>query len=187
LIVALVLMVIAAGFYAYRVAQKQSGSVIPYGSPSPSVSASTTATPVATPVAESSACATGELSASISYSGGAAGTSYYYLALKNVGSKTCTENGYPGVSLEDSSGTMLGQPAARDSAVAVQTFNLAPGKSAYARVEFPNPGAFEPGQCSANAASMQVFPPNQTKSLQVGSSLPYCPGFSATALSLQQQ
>ncbi|HEY2003548.1 MAG TPA: DUF4232 domain-containing protein [Candidatus Saccharimonadia bacterium] len=175
LVVALLVAMGAAAFMAYANNRKPTRNTI---TPAPSATMSTSPR-----VAE---CQTSVLAATLTSSGGAAGTIYYSLALKNTGAKTCTERGYPGVSLVDGSGSMLGQPATRNSSVTPQTITLSPGASVYAQVGVPNAGNFGPGQCSANSAALRVYPPDQTQYLQVNAQLQSCPGFSTTALSSTQ-
>jgi hypothetical protein len=158
--------------------------------PAGSLTIKSSAKPSASPMASSGpagSCQSANLSAELNKSGSAAGTTYYSLVLRNFGSQACTMNGYPGLSMVDSKGNVLGSPAARNAVIAPQTLSLAHGKAAYAQVRFPNPGNFSAGQCSADAAAMKVYPPDQTQALNVKSKLPYCPGFSTSAMSLTQQ
>jgi len=196
LVIALLVAIGTATFMAYANNRQPTSNTItpaptatmsasPATSTSPAAAASATPTPTAQPAMTE--CQTSALAATLTTSGGAAGTIYYSLALKNVGAKTCTEAGYPGVSLVSASGATLGQPAMRNTSVAPQTITLSPGAAAYAQVGVPNAGNFDAGQCSAVSAAMRVYPPDQTQYLQVSTQLQACPGFSTTALSSSTQ
>ena len=53
-------------------------------------------------------CTSSALSVSLGEGNGAAGTIYYPLRFTNIGTTACALEGYPGISLVDSSGTRLG-------------------------------------------------------------------------------
>jgi hypothetical protein len=158
-------------------------------SPTPTAAVAGTNSPAASaapsptnPPATSASCQASELTGTIDSSGAAAGTYYWNLGLKNAGSRTCTLYGYPGVSLVDASGNQLGQPAERNPVNAPKTISLAPGQSASAQFGISNPGNFEPGKCTGKSAALRVYPPGETKYLQVTFQEQYCPGFNVAAL-----
>jgi hypothetical protein len=101
---------------------------------------------------------------------------------KDSSGPKCTLYGYPGASLVDASGAQLGQPAQRDPVITPRVVTLQPGGVAYARLGFPNPGNFPPGKCTAPAANLRVYPPDDLQSLLVATNHAYCPGFSVTAI-----
>lgn len=146
-----------------------------------------TATPTATPAASASPTSTADCLSSFTLSlvengGGTAGTYYYNIALTNAGSQSCTISGFPAASLLSSDGTVLGK-ATNSTTVTTQSLVVAPGKVVYAALGFPNAGNFDPGTCSAAAATLSVTPPGASKALTTPVTRPYCPGFSVSALS----
>ena len=155
----------------------------PSVSPTPSATASPTATASATPTTVAQ-CASANLAVSLTSGSGTAGTYYYWLTLTNNGSQSCTMTGFPGVSLLDKSGVMLGQ-ASRTSATA-QKLTVAAGKAAYSQLGFPDAGNYSSGTCSTGADSLRVYPPNETAPLSIANIAQYnspftgqyCPGFS---------
>jgi hypothetical protein len=183
-VLVVIVVVLGAALVLTRASNKKSAS----SSPTPTASAQISPTPSTsqqtTAVGE---CKTSQLSASLLPASSAAGTSYQTIVLTNVSSSNCTVEGYPGVSLADANGSILGASASRDTVTTPSQLTLAPNKSAYANVGFPDPGNFSPGQCSTPAAIIKIFPPDQTTALKVANTMQYCPGFSVTALSAQLQ
>lgn len=125
-----------------------------------------------------SACQTGELSASaaIDKGGGAAGSIYATLVIKNESKRTCIVTGYPGVSLVDANGNQIGEPADKtneqSSAVA-----LAPSETAKAQLRFVE-NNFDDGICQTGATQLKIYPPNQTTALAPPTPhTEWCPGF----------
>jgi len=168
---------------------RQSPSATPTPSSPPSsatASASTTAEP-ATSKPLSTRCHTADLSLALQDAGAAAGTSYKWVVLTNSSGPTCTLFGYPGVSLVDASGALLGKPAERNPVHAPQVVTLHPGESGYATVGFPNAGNFSPGTCTAESASMRVYPPDELRSLLTTVHEAYCPGFSVSVITATKQ
>ncbi len=94
-----------------------SSSAPPAGSSAPSTAPTPTAAPSSTggTAAPAGRCDTGSLAGSIeSGSGGAAGSTYVHLALRNTGSSTCTLQGWPGVSfVGGGDGSQIGAAATR--------------------------------------------------------------------------
>lgn len=184
-VLVVLLFLITGSLLAYRIHQKpgapSSPTVPKASSPSPSASPSGSAQ------ASASRCVSAGLTLSVSDAGGAAGTQFQSLALKNTSNRPCTVFGYPGASLLSANGTLIGQPATRNTSRTPQTITLAPGQSAFATLGFPNPGNFEPGKCAANATTLRIFPPEETQPLQIPSQRQFCPGFSVTALTSNPQ
>jgi hypothetical protein len=130
----------------------------------------------------STRCRTADLSISLEPAGAAAGTFYEWIVLKNSSGPRCTFYGYPGASLVDGSGAQLGHPAQRNPVYTPHVVTVLPNQSAYSRLGFPNPGNFPPGQCTANASNLRVYPPDDLQSLLVSTNHPYCPGFTVTGI-----
>ena len=111
-------------------------------------------------------CATSQLVVWIDLPGnGTAGSTYYSLQFTNLGSRTCTLRGYPGVSAVDLAGRSLGGGAGRNSLQGVATVTLARGASRTAVLRVTDTGALPAAGCrEAAAAGIRVYPPGQTAS-----------------------
>ncbi|MCM3503909.1 DUF4232 domain-containing protein [Curtobacterium sp. ODYSSEY 48 V2] len=134
-------------------------------------------------------CTTGSLSGSVeSGSGGAAGSTYVHLALRNTGSTTCTLQGWPGVSfVGGGSGEQIGAPATRDEASAHPTVTLAPGAVAVAPLRITQAENYPTATCDpVSADGFRVYPPGSTESLFVrDSGITACRSTDAGLLSVQ--
>jgi hypothetical protein len=109
-------------------------------------------------------CVTSHLTVSLPSGDGAAGTTYFELAFRNVSGSTCEMNGYPGVSFLDASGAQIGVPAQRTGASYAQV-DLAPDATAYSVLAVPNPDV---RACpAATAHTVRVFPPNETRAVNI--------------------
>lgn len=126
-------------------------------SPSPGPSPSTA---IPTQGAPSGVCASSQLTLAVGTTNGAAGSTYTTFFLTNSGQQACTLQGYPGVSVLDPAGSMVGQPADR-SGPAGQPIAVAPG----IRAQFVlTAGRVPRSGCAApqSSAQIQVYPPDQT-------------------------
>jgi hypothetical protein len=123
-------------------------------------------------------CATADLALSQEPGGAAAGTHFLSLVLTNTSGAECSLTGFPGVSLIDSAGKQIGQPADRNPAVTPQTVTLKPGESAHATAGFPNYQNFPAGQCSGPSAAVKIYPPDELNALTIPVTDYSCPGFS---------
>ncbi|MHB1434438.1 MAG: DUF4232 domain-containing protein, partial [Streptosporangiaceae bacterium] len=114
-------------------------------------------------------CQTSWLQGSVGAPNGAAGTFYYPVELSNVSATACTLYGYPGVSVVTSpTGSQIGQAAARIPTFGPRLINLAPGQSAHASLQLPDPGDFDPGVCQpATVHWLRVYPPGQAAPLYI--------------------
>lgn len=122
------------------------------------------------------------LSLSQGSSSGAAGTIYKNAVITNTGSSTCHLTGYPGVFMQDGSGTQVGRGAAANSLYPAVTVTLAPGAKAHTVVAFPQQPNFPAGTCSAIGSSMKLYAPGLATPLVAPWSDYSCPGFSATTM-----
>ena len=102
--------------------------------------------------------------------GGTAGSTYYPLELSNVGHRTCTLNGYPGVSASRG-GAQVGPSATRNQQ-AHGTVALRPGATAHAILRIVDWGAL----CSQEvvADGLKVFPPGETRAETIPFSFGAC-------------
>jgi hypothetical protein len=138
---------------------------------SPSASTSVTAQPTSssggtgTTVAR---CAASSLAGSIQAgSGGAAGSVYVTLALKNTGAAACTLQGWPGVSLVGGgNGTQIGKSADFDRSTTHATVTLAPGTTSTASFKYVQAGNFPAAECvPTKGDGFRVYPPGSKQSL----------------------
>ncbi len=143
---------------------------------SPSTSTGGSAPASSTPVTSSPAstrCHTSELSAALQPAQGGAGSIFTPLSLTNTGTRTCVVTGYPGVSLLDASGAILGVPATRDPGTVV-SITLAPKAAAHTIVDTQN--AIDPTQCGPMSTSVLIYPPDETDSITIAGALQICGG-----------
>lgn len=107
-----------------------------------------------------------------------AGTLAYDLVLTNMGKRSCALGGFPGVSLVNANGNMIGSPAERAANYAEKTLTLAPNAKVKAVMSISNSTNFDAGQCKDGATKLRVYPPNDTGYLSVATSVTsWCPGF----------
>lgn len=111
-------------------------------------------------------CSADALSAALSANGQEMNSRYFDLALTNTGKSACTLKGYPGLSLADSSGKRIGDPAERsqdgDASLAV---HLAPGAAAHVTVKSPTKDVTD-GKCWAKPDHLVVYAPGEKQSVQ---------------------
>lgn len=147
-------------------ASESSGS----GSASPATTesggAATTSATATTSSTGPALCKAANLKASLDATGGgAAGSVYMQLILKNSGAKPCLLKGFAGVSLTaGSGGSPIGAPATRDDSAPVADVLLAPGKSGKATLRYTQAGNY-PACTRTPAAGFRVYPPEDTASL----------------------
>ncbi|WP_069712714.1 DUF4232 domain-containing protein [Curtobacterium sp. ER1/6] len=148
-----------------------SASAPPAGSSAPSTASTPTAAPSSTGgTAAGGRCATGSLAGSIEAgSGGAAGSTYVHLALRNTGSSTCTLQGWPGVSfVGGGDGSQIGAAATRATESPHPTVTLAPGAVAVAPLQVTTAANYPTEKCQPVAADgFRVYPPGSKESLFV--------------------
>ncbi|MBN6035400.1 DUF4232 domain-containing protein [Amycolatopsis sp. 195334CR] len=145
----------------------------------PSSSAAPTSEPTTTPptTTESTASPGGEAPAAgneklckvadltITLGGGdaAAGTVYRQLEFINAGKRTCTIQGFPGVSYAAGSDEHQVGPAAFREGSKGEAIELAPGEKASADVGFVQVRNYDPGTCQpTEVTGIKVYPPQET-------------------------
>ena len=94
-----------------------------------------------------------------------AGNVYMPLVLTNKSTGTCTLTGFPGVSLLDSAGSAIGDPATRRGA-SRSTVSLPPGGSASAMLHTLNEGTSDT-PCRRAPARIRAYPPDSYTSMTV--------------------
>ncbi len=101
---------------------------------------------------------------------------YWDLTFTNAGPASCTLDGYPGVSFLTAGRTPITAPATRADA-SLHQVTLAPGQTASAQLKTPNIGNLPKAACHrATAASLRVYPPNDTVPVFVSTRIGVCAG-----------
>lgn len=113
-------------------------------------------------------CKVADLKLSLGGGDSATGTTYRALVFTNKGGRTCTIQGFPGVSyVTGDDGHQVGPAAFRTgSKGAVVTLN--PGDSAYATVGFVQVHNYDPADCApTETRGLRVYPPHEYDSMFV--------------------
>ncbi|EFL20930.1 putative lipoprotein [Streptomyces himastatinicus ATCC 53653] len=110
-------------------------------------------------------CSTEQLRLSLGRKDVGAGNVYMPLVLTNKSTGTCTLTGFPGVSLLDSAGSAIGDPATRRGA-SRSAVSLAPGASASAMLHTLNEGTSDT-PCRRAPARIRAYPPDSFSSMTV--------------------
>ncbi|TRV78108.1 DUF4232 domain-containing protein [Streptomyces sp. 130] len=108
-------------------------------------------------------CPAEGLGMSVKRGDGGAGQVYYELTFVNKSGHSCALNGFPGVSLIQRDGAVVGAPAERDGASHGATV-LAPGRTAHVVLHTLNQGIAD-GGCWKQAAYLRVYPPGSKEAL----------------------
>ena len=103
--------------------------------------------------------------------GGVAGGYYYPLEFTNIGKRTCTLYGYPGVSGYRDAMGQVGKAAVRDQMAHI-TVTLAQGETANAQLKIADWGAICTKAVSADG--LKVLPAGQTVAKEIGFSFQAC-------------
>jgi hypothetical protein len=121
-------------------------------------------TTTAQTISSSTTCSTSVLMVSATGPNGATGTITYILYFKNIGTTTCSLNGFPGVSFISAAGAQVGSPASRSASTPVQVM-LSPSESALTTLNIEDPGVA--GCTATSIQGLRVYPPNETASSTV--------------------
>lgn len=127
--------------------------------------------------AASGECKVADLSLSLSEGEGTAGTYYRSLVFTNKGTRTCTIQGFPGVSyVAGDDGHQVG-PSAKRNGEKGPAITLEPGESAYADVGFVQVMNYDPAVCQpTETRGIRVYPPHEYDSMFVPSPGTGCAG-----------
>jgi hypothetical protein len=119
-----------------------------------------------TPTASDNECKVADLSLKLGGGDAAAGTSYRALVFTNKGTRTCTMQGFPGVSyVAGDDGHQVGPAAFRDGAKG-STVTLKPGASSFVDVGFVQVGNFDANACKpTEVRGLRVYPPHDYDSM----------------------
>jgi hypothetical protein len=119
-----------------------------------------------TPVAVSTECKVADLKVSLGGGDAAAGTTYRDVIFTNKGSRTCTIQGFPGVSyVAGNDGHQVG-PAAYRTGQKGPVITLKPGGTAFTDVGFVQVANYDPGVCKPTSVrGLRIYPPHDYDSL----------------------
>jgi len=145
------------------------------GTSQPAPTTSTTPPPTSTPQAQvqptppaaaSNECKVADLSLRLGGGDAAAGTTYRAIVFTNKGARTCTIQGFPGVSyVAGDDGHQVG-PAAFRTGEKGAVITLKPGDSAFADVGFVQVGNFDPAVCKpTEVRGLRIYPPHDFDSM----------------------
>ncbi len=95
--------------------------------------------------------------------------------LTNKGSRSCTLDGFPGVSfVTGDTGDQVGEPARRNE-TATQLVTLAPGAGAATLLLITNPGAYDPAECKpVDVRGLRIYPPGEKAALYLENATSTC-------------
>ena len=153
-------------------------------------SSPTAPAPASSAPASAPSCSTSNLRITLGDGGAGAGTDFTVLDFANNGTSTCTLFGFPGVSLTNSSGAQIGAAATRNPSKAATVITLAPGAKANATLGVANAENYPAAACKPTAAAqLKVYPPNQTRAVELpftatGCAVPSTHQLSVTAVTL---
>ncbi|MGI5471342.1 DUF4232 domain-containing protein [Streptomyces sp. CA-132043] len=127
-------------------------------------------------------CTADELGLRLGRADVGAGNIHTPLVFTNNGKSSCTLNGYPGVSLIQRDGQMIGKPATREGAKG-KAVTLKPGASAYAVLHTIQDG-LKDEPCWKSPYLLQTYPPGSKEAMTLRTDeLRVCGGeFTVTAL-----
>jgi hypothetical protein len=113
-------------------------------------------------------CKVADLTLSLGGGDTAAGTTYRSLRFTNSGGRTCTIQGFPGVSyVTGDDGHQVGPSAKRDGAKGAP-ITLHPGEVAHADIGFVQVRNYEPAACNpTEVRGLRIYPPHEYDSMFV--------------------
>jgi len=118
----------------------------------------------------STRCATSQLTGSVADGGGgSAGATRVAIILRNTGARSCTLQGWPGVSfVGGGNGTQIGNAATLDRSTPHQTLTLRPSGEVQAVVTVRDAGDWDSATCHPRVTDgFRVIPPGSRQSLFV--------------------
>jgi uncharacterized protein DUF4232 len=145
--------------------------------PLPGSAAATSAPAGETAPAGGTECKVADLGLRLNDGEGTAGTYYRALIFTNKGERTCTIQGFPGVSyVTGDDGHQVGQAAERNGAKK-PAVTLKPGDSANVTIGFRDVGAFDEASCQpTETRGLRVYPPHEYDSMFVAADGRGCAG-----------
>jgi hypothetical protein len=120
------------------------------------------------PAGNPNECKVADLKLGIGRGEAAAGTVYRELRFTNKGTRTCTIQGFPGVSyVAGGDGHQVGEAAFREGAKG-PAISLKPGMTVFAPVGFVQVGNYDPAACKPTSVrGLRVYPPHEYDSMYV--------------------
>ncbi|MFI0716709.1 DUF4232 domain-containing protein [Streptomyces inhibens] len=112
-------------------------------------------------------CTTTDMSLRLGRTDIGAGNIRVPLIFTNKGKESCSLRGFPGVSLTQRDGSVIGKPAAREGG-AGGSVRLRPGQSAHAVLHTVNDGVSDT-PCWKNSQNVSVYPPGSKESMTTSS------------------
>lgn len=136
------------------------GTTAPTTTPPPATTTSSKAN------VNSAECKVADLKLSLGGGDAAAGTAYRHVVFTNKGGRTCTIQGFPGVSyVAGDDGHQVG-PAAYRTGKKGPVVTLKPGASAFADVGFVQVANYDPAVCKPTAVrGLRIYPPHDYDSM----------------------
>jgi hypothetical protein len=125
-------------------------------------------------------CRAGELKLDVGPDFGAAGTEHQYFSLTNTASRSCTLNGYPGVTFVASDGRVVADNFERASDPPPSAVAVAPGNTASFQVNYGGGGVG--CQREVSWTTVRVIPPNDTGVLSAPFKDSACGGYTVHAV-----
>ncbi|MBB4687044.1 DUF4232 domain-containing protein [Amycolatopsis jiangsuensis] len=115
------------------------------------------------PPAGNGLCKAADVTLSLGKGDAGAGSTYRPLLIKNSSGKTCTIQGYPGVSyVGGSGGDQVGEDAVRVGGKG-PVIKLEPGQSAAADIQFAQVNNFDPSACQpTDVKGLRIYLPQET-------------------------
>lgn len=138
--------------------------------PPPTATGSASAPSVRGSVTSGSRCTVTDLRMRLGPADHGAGNVYYPLRFTNTSGRTCTLDGYPGVSLIRGDGSVIGRPADRQGPRGTLV-EVAPGRTVEADLHTLNEG-IRSGGCWRKPTFLMVYPPGSTASMTLATSSP---------------
>ncbi len=133
--------------------------------PSATATGPPTVTTIKPPLVTPAECTVRDLDVSLGAGEGTAGTMYRALVFTNTGNRSCTVQGFPGVSfVTGDDGPQVGEAAMRVNEKGPPV-TLKPGETANSAVGFVNIGNFDTATCQPTAVrGLRVYPPHERSS-----------------------
>jgi hypothetical protein len=150
---------------SHPVSHRASSHPVTHPASAPVSSSATVANTTGPPPGARRVCSTEQLRLSLGRKDVGAGNVHLPLVLTNKSTGTCTLTGFPGVSVLDSAGSGIGDPATRRGA-SRSTVSLPPGGSASAVLHTLNEGTSDT-PCRRTADRIRAYPPDSLSSMTV--------------------